>query len=178
MDVGKNYSYPDIRIYPTLTDIVKKIHGKFENQRIKDKEMLAKFLGHTGVTGAFNARIVVTKGLFTYLEPKEIKTVLAHELGHVVHRDFIVMAIASVIIQLFYEIYRISLRVGQRGKKKSGTLFLLAGAIGYVFYIIGIYIVLFLNRIRERDDVKVIYITQQNRDDIAECIFKTIRNKS
>jgi len=61
MDVGKNYSYPDIRIYPTLTDIVKKIHGKFENQRIKDKEMLAKFLGHTGVTGAFNARMAALR---------------------------------------------------------------------------------------------------------------------
>ncbi len=97
----------------------------------------------------FNARIVYTQGIFTYLEPNEIKTVLAHEIGHVVHYDFLVMSIASVIIQIFYEIYRIGVRIRTGGKKKGAAAALIASLIGYVFYIIGTYILLYLSRIRE-----------------------------
>jgi Zn-dependent protease with chaperone function len=103
-------------------------------------------------SGAFNARIVITQGLFTYLDREEVKSVLAHELGHVVHRDFIVLTIASVFVQLFYELYRIGIhssgRSGGGGKKKGNASVILA-IVGYVFYIIGNYIVLYLSRIRE-----------------------------
>lgn len=104
-------------------------------------------------SGAFNARIVITQGLFTYLDHEEVKSVLAHELGHVVHRDFIVLTIASVFVQLFYELYRIGIhsssgRSGGSGKKKGSAGVALA-IVGYVFYIIGNYIVLYLSRIRE-----------------------------
>jgi len=97
-------------------------------------------------SGAFNARIVFTKGIFTYLKPNEIKTVFAHEIGHVKHQDFIVMTIASVLVQLFYEMYRILIASKSR---KGGEVRLAGAAIGYVFYAIGTYIVLYLSRVRE-----------------------------
>jgi len=99
-------------------------------------------------SAAFNARIVFTEGIFTYLDREEIKTVLAHEVGHVVHRDFIVLTIASVFVQLFYQLYKIGAESGKGGEKKKGGAAAVA-AVGYVFYIIGNYIVLYLSRLRE-----------------------------
>lgn len=104
-------------------------------------------------SGAFNARIIFTTGLFTYLQKEEINAVLGHELGHIVHGDFIVMAIANTIIQILYEISEIFLRSHSRrngnDKEKGGGYTFVIGIIAYIFYIIGFYLVLFLNRMRE-----------------------------
>ncbi|KKT34906.1 MAG: Peptidase M48 Ste24p [Parcubacteria group bacterium GW2011_GWA2_44_12] len=100
-------------------------------------------------SGAFNARIILAKGLFTYLSQEELEAVTAHELGHIVHRDFIVMAIANTIIQLLYELSQVLFRQkGKKGKDKGGALAII-GAVSYIFYWIGYYIVLYLSRIRE-----------------------------
>lgn len=107
---------------------------------------------YTYGSGAFNSRIILTTGLFTYLQSEEIEAVAAHEIGHIVHRDFIIMAIANTIIQLLYEISEIFMRRHSRRSgdkdKDSGYLFII-GIVAYIFYIIGFYIVLFLSRIRE-----------------------------
>jgi len=52
-----------------------------------------------------SARLVVSQGLFTYLDDEEIATVYAHELGHIVHWDFAVMTLASTLVQISYLIY-------------------------------------------------------------------------
>jgi len=99
-------------------------------------------------SAAFNARIVYTEGIFTYLDREEAKSVFAHELGHVVHRDFIILTIAAVFVQLFYQLYRIGMQSGERGGKKKGGTAILA-IVGYIFYVVGNYIVLYLSRLRE-----------------------------
>jgi hypothetical protein len=60
MKVGK-YTYPDWRLQPTLIETIKKIYGKFALKRIDDKDVLAKFLGHTGVTGAFLSKMAALR---------------------------------------------------------------------------------------------------------------------
>ncbi|MGB5962221.1 MAG: M48 family metalloprotease [Coleofasciculaceae cyanobacterium] len=95
-----------------------------------------------------SARLVVSQGLFTYLEDEEVATVYAHELGHVVHWDFAVMTLASTLVQITYLIYVTARRLGRGGgklKDAAGT----AAAIAYVFYIVGTYLLLFLSRTRE-----------------------------
>jgi Zn-dependent protease with chaperone function len=47
---------------------------------------------------ANRARLVVTRGLLHYLDDEELAAVCAHELGHIVHRDFIVMTLASTLL--------------------------------------------------------------------------------
>lgn len=98
-------------------------------------------------SGKWNARVVFTQGLITYLEQDELEAVLAHELGHIVHRDFIVMSIANAIIQLLYEIYYVCTR--NRGNDRDSGRLALIGWVAYIFYFIGTYIVLYLNRLRE-----------------------------
>ncbi len=93
------------------------------------------------------ARIVVSEGLFTYLEDEEVATVYAHELGHVIHWDFAVMTLAATLVQILYLLY---VYLGdrsrdRRGGKNIGSLALVA----YFFYVAGSYLMLYLSRVRE-----------------------------
>jgi Zn-dependent protease with chaperone function len=46
-----------------------------------------------------NARIVVTQGIFEFLSEEEQRAVVAHELGHIVNRDFILMTMAGMLVR-------------------------------------------------------------------------------
>lgn len=96
----------------------------------------------------YNARIVITEGIFKFLNPQEVKSVIAHELGHVVNRDFIVMMIASTMLQILYEIYAVFARKSRSSNRKKGGL-ALVGLVAYLFYMIGVYVVYYLSRTRE-----------------------------
>jgi len=95
-----------------------------------------------------SARLVVSQGLFTYLDDDEIATVYAHELGHLVHWDFAVMTVASSLVQICYLIYVTTKNLGRidsriRNVVQSATI------TAYVFYLIGTYLLLYLSRTRE-----------------------------
>ena len=95
-----------------------------------------------------SARLVVSQGLFTYLDDDEIATVYAHELGHIVHWDFAVMTVASSLVQICYLIYVTTKNLGRldsriRNVVQSATI------TAYVFYLIGTYLLLYLSRTRE-----------------------------
>ncbi len=96
-----------------------------------------------------SARLVVSQGLFTYLDDDEIATVYAHELGHIVHWDFAVMTVASTLVQICYLIYITARRLGRGGDSKIKDAIQTAGLVAYVFYVIGTYLVLYLSRTRE-----------------------------
>ncbi|MEH2327382.1 MAG: zinc metalloprotease HtpX [Nostoc sp.] len=96
-----------------------------------------------------SARLVVSQGLFTYLDDDEIATVYAHELGHIVHWDFAVMTVASTLVQISYLIYSTAIRLGRGGDRKIKDAMQTAALVAYVFYLIGTYLLLYLSRTRE-----------------------------
>jgi Zn-dependent protease with chaperone function len=96
-----------------------------------------------------SARLVVSQGLFTYLDDDEIATVYAHELGHIVHWDFAVMTMASTLVQITYLIYTFARRLGRGGNDKLKDAAGTAAIAAYVFYLIGTYLLLYLSRTRE-----------------------------
>ncbi|AFZ27770.1 Zn-dependent protease with chaperone function [Cylindrospermum stagnale PCC 7417] len=97
-----------------------------------------------------SARLVVSQGLFTYLDDDEIATVYAHELGHIVHWDFAVMTAASTLVQICYLIYSTASRLGRGGgDNKIKDALQAASLVAYVFYTIGTYLLLYLSRTRE-----------------------------
>ncbi|MEM8828673.1 MAG: zinc metalloprotease HtpX [Cyanobacteria bacterium P01_G01_bin.19] len=96
-----------------------------------------------------SARLVVSQGLFTYLDDEEIAAVYAHELGHIVHWDFAVMTVASTLIQICYLICVFARRMSRRGSSKSRDAFQTAALVSYIFYLIGSYLLLYLSRVRE-----------------------------
>ncbi len=97
-----------------------------------------------------SARLVVSRGLFTYLDDDEVATVYAHELGHIVHWDFAVMTVASTLVQICYLIY-VTARTLIRGvgDSKIADAAKTASLVAYIFYLIGTYLLLFLSRTRE-----------------------------
>ena len=96
-----------------------------------------------------SARLVVSQGLFTYLEDEEAAAVYAHELGHIVHWDFAVMTVASTMIQICYLIYTFARRMGRRGGQKARDAMQTAALVAYIFYLVGSYLLLYLSRTRE-----------------------------
>jgi hypothetical protein len=104
------------------------------------------------------------------LDEGEVKAVLAHEMGHIVHRDFIVMSIANTIIQLLYEIYYVLSR--RRKNDKNGGALALIGLVSYIFYWIGVYIVLYLNRLREYYADEYSAETTGQPDDLSDALVK------
>ena len=95
-----------------------------------------------------NARIVISEGIFKYLNPEEQKAVIGHELGHIINRDFIVMTVAVTLLQILYEIYYAFLRAKRRRSGK-GDITPFIGIIAFILYLIGSYLVLYLSRTRE-----------------------------
>jgi Zn-dependent protease with chaperone function len=51
------------------------------------------------------ARIVVSQGLLDQLTPEEIATIYASELGSIRNKDFILMSLATLLLQIPYTIY-------------------------------------------------------------------------
>ena len=96
-----------------------------------------------------SARLIVSQGLFTYLEDEEVAAVYAHELGHIVHWDFAVMTVASTMIQICYLIYTFARRMSRRGSEKMRDAMQTAALVAYIFYLIGSYLLLYLSRTRE-----------------------------
>lgn len=96
-----------------------------------------------------NARVIFTEGITYYLTPEEVKTVLAHELGHIYHYDFIIMSIVVTFVQILYELYVfLSRSSGKSRDKKSGKLYII-GLVSYFLYWISSYLILYLSRVRE-----------------------------
>jgi len=95
-----------------------------------------------------NARIVITSGLTDLLTEEEVEAVVAHEVGHAVHWDILVMTAANLIPMVLYYVYRTLLRTGGGGDRSAAAQY--AVAIGsYVLYLVSEYVVLWLSRTRE-----------------------------
>lgn len=81
-----------------------------------------------------NARIVVTQGLLEQLAANEIATIYATQLGHIAHRDFVIMSLIMVVTQLLYIIYS---QIAQQANKLSNFyLRLMAGVIANLAYVV------------------------------------------
>ena len=100
-----------------------------------------------------DSRIILTRGIFELLDGEEIKAVVAHELGHAVHYDMMVMTAAQLVPMVLYAIYQACLKYEPSGSSKDDSkgegAVRLIGVLAYILYIIANYIVLWLSRQRE-----------------------------
>ena len=96
------------------------------------------------------ARVVLTDGIFEFLNEEETRAVVAHELGHIVNRDFLVMTVAGMLVQMLYVLYSGLTRQKSGGGNSKGKSYLaIIGFVSYVMYVLGTYILLYLSRTRE-----------------------------
>ena len=120
-----------------------------------------------------SATLAVHEGLLRQLNQGEIRSVIAHELGHIKHKDYIIMTVLSALPLIAYMIAQVTLRAGAissmgGGKNKKGNggaVILLIGAISFFVYIITFLIVMRLSRLREHfADAFAAYATNSPRD--------------
>lgn len=142
----------DLReISPESAEVIEEVTEEYNYKTpklgiIKDSNPQAFTYG----SDRWNARIIVTEGLFEYLDDNEASSVYAHELGHITNRDFIIMTVANTIVQLLYLIAINLYRTATRGNRDKGGAVLLGFALlSYIFYILGKYLVYYLSRVRE-----------------------------
>lgn len=95
-----------------------------------------------------DARIILTRGIFELLTEEEVKTVVAHELGHSVHYDMLFMTVAQLVPLVLYGIYEITVNNDNNSSNNNSTLET-AGWLAYILYLISNYIILWLSRTRE-----------------------------
>ena len=121
---------------------------------------------------ASSATLAVHEGLLTKLNKDEVKGVIGHELGHIRHRDYIVMTVLSALPLLAYLVARgtwIAARLSgsSSNRKEEGSIraaFFLIGIISYIVYIISLLCVMKLSRLREHyADAYSAYVTSSPR---------------
>ena len=92
-----------------------------------------------------SGHIAITRPILGLLDRDELRAVIGHEMGHLKHNDMIVTTVVSVIPMICYYIALAFMFSGDRDN--GGTV--LIGILGYVFYLVGQLLVLFISRIRE-----------------------------
>ena len=116
---------------------------------------------------AHSATLAVHDGLLRKLNEDEVKGVIGHEIGHIKHRDYVVMTVLSALPLLAYIIARgtwqvaiMSGRSRQRNESQMRAGLALIGVISYAVYIISLFLVMRLSRLREHyADAYSAYVT-------------------
>jgi heat shock protein HtpX len=134
---------------------------------VPDKTPNAFVFGRT----AKSATLAVHEGLLTNLNKEEVRGVIGHELGHIKHKDYIVMTVLSALPLLAYLIARGTWEAGRWApasrKKEEGSVkaaFFAIAIISYLVYIISLLCVMGLSRMREHyADAYSAYVTGSPR---------------
>jgi heat shock protein HtpX len=102
-----------------------------------------------------HAAVAVTTGLWQRLEPKEVESVLAHELSHVANRDVLVMTVASFFALLAAMLTRFGLYAGMWGggnrnsNNNNVPVWLIVFAVSILTYVISWVLIRTISRYRE-----------------------------
>ena len=102
-----------------------------------------------------SGHIAITRPILGLLDRDELKAVLGHEMGHIKHNDMIITAAVSLIPMICYYI---ALSFMFSGDSRNGGGIII-GILGYLFYLLGRVLVLFISRTREyyADEASVEY---------------------
>jgi heat shock protein HtpX len=119
---------------------------------------------------AKSAILAVHEGLLRQLNEDEVRGVIAHELGHIKHKDYVVMTVLSSLPLIAYMIAQVTLRAGmfsggrRNNKDNSGAALLIIAGISFAVYAITFLIVMRLSRLREHfADAYSAYLTGSPR---------------
>src|SRR6058998_2486132 len=120
-----------------------------------------------------DATLAVNQGLLQRLNEDEIEGVIGHELGHIKHRDFIVVTLVSAIPLVAYLIARAVLWGGYAsgysrrgsGKNNNAGVLIIIAVVAYLVYILTTLLALRLTRLRESyADAYSAFLTQRPRE--------------
>jgi heat shock protein HtpX len=92
-----------------------------------------------------SGHIAITRPILGLLDRDELRAVLGHEMGHIKHNDMLITSAVSLIPMICYYI---ALSFMFSGDSRNGGGIII-GILGYLFYLVGQILVLFISRTRE-----------------------------
>jgi hypothetical protein len=95
------------------------------------------------------SRLIVSKGVFRYLDNEEIALLYAHELGHILSADSMLMTFVSAWGQVFYSGYGLLYQVSQKVPGPVAWLLLVPAGLCYGLFLINQTFNLYFSRSRE-----------------------------
>ena len=119
-----------------------------------------------------SATLALHEGLLTSLNEDEVRGVIAHELGHIKHKDYIVMTVLSALPLVAYIVAQGMFRAAMWGsysrrrdeRGNAGLVLVAVGVIAFIVYIISFLSVMRLSRLREHyADAYSAYVTESPR---------------
>ena len=96
-----------------------------------------------------SSNIALHTGLLERLSQEEVNAVIAHEMGHVAHRDMIVMTLASALPAILYYIIYFGVIAASSRNRDGGVNYMGAWLGGMVAQFLATLLVLYLSRVRE-----------------------------
>jgi heat shock protein HtpX len=174
VSAATNLRYLDRGENPWLEETVTKLANKSglptpKLAVVSDETPNAFIFGRT----ARSATLAIHEGLLQQLTENEVEGVIGHELGHLNHKDYLVMTALAAVPLIAYMIARVSfdtMRHGRiRARGKGGALvwvtIIVAAAVSYIAYLIAQLCVMRLSRLREHyADAYSAYLTGQPRE--------------
>ena len=116
-----------------------------------------------------DARLVLTRGIFDLLSEDEVKAVVGHEMGHIVHMDMLVMTAVQVVPLVMYAIFEL---LADNNSDSDDNKAAIVGWIAFVLYIISQYFILWLSRTREYYADEFSVQETNNPNALAEALVK------
>lgn len=135
---------------------------------VEDSTPNAFVYGHTSA----DATLALHRGLVDQLNKDEVVGVIGHELGHLRHRDFVIMTMLSAVPIMAYLVARLSFqsftfapKASRRKEGGIGLAVLAAAGVSFIVYLLSQLLVLSLSRAREHySDAFSAYLTARPRD--------------
>lgn len=115
--------------------------------------------------------LAVTKGLISQLSKDEVDAVIAHEVGHIKHKDMIVMTIISVIPTIAYLI-AVSTMFSGIGRDRNAGGAVLLGIGAFAVYMITNLLILYFSRLREFYSDRFAGIQTGKPSELAQALAK------
>jgi len=96
-----------------------------------------------------SATLAVTEGLINSLNKDEVRAVVAHEIGHIKHKDMVIMTVVSAVPVIAYYVARFLVFAPKSSNDKRGGAAILVGIAAFLVYFVTNLLVLALSRLRE-----------------------------
>lgn len=95
------------------------------------------------------ARIILTRGVLETLDKPEVDALVAHEIGHIVNRDIVLMTAAQIIPLIGFYLFQFFWKKMNDTNKILTVFYIIPANIFYVIYLITEWPILWFSRVRE-----------------------------